>query len=192
MDKYLIDTSSLLSLVRYFHPFDKDEKLYAIIKKMFDEKQCLILESVFTESGHVAGGIILKKYSFLKKIKREKNIDIISPKLHKKIDDNWVIQKQKNKLNSDIEYETQKNDELGKADFQLIFMALNKREELAKLEPNLIPNDKQDFTIVSEESRSSNNNKLFKKIPIICKEEKIPCITLPKMLEKIGLRIEYH
>ena len=192
MDKYLIDTSSLLSLVRYFHPFDKDEKLYAIIKKMFDEKQCLILESVFTESKYVAEGIILKKYSFLKEIKYEKNIDIISPKLHEKINDNWVIKKQKNKLNSDIEYETQKNDELGKADFQLIFMALNKREELAKLKPNLIPNDKQDFTIVSEESRSSNNNKLFKKIPIICKEEKIPCITLPKMLEKIGLRIEYH
>ena len=181
MDKYLIDTSSLLSLVRYYHPFDRDRKLYTAIKKMFETKQFLLLGNVYKEAKYIAQQTIVTEYDFLKKIKLIKSIDTISEKLHRKIDNDWIILKQKKsleqkKLLKQIEYEETKQKEFQNgADWQLICMAMNN----------------QGFTIVTEETKQPNDAKLFKKIPLICEHEKIPCITLPVMLKKIGIGIEY-
>lgn len=40
------------------------------------------------------------------------------------------------------------------------------------------------MVLVTEETESSNDNKLFKKIPAICKELDIPTMTLPELLKK--------
>lgn len=49
MDKiYLIDSSSLLSLVRYYLFFDDGERqLFGHIKEQFDSEKILLLESVY-------------------------------------------------------------------------------------------------------------------------------------------------
>lgn len=40
------------------------------------------------------------------------------------------------------------------------------------------------FFLVTEETESSNDNKLFKKIPAICKELEIETMSLPELLVK--------
>jgi hypothetical protein len=45
---------------------------------------------------------------------------------------------------------------------------------------------------VTEESEVSNDNKLFKKIPAICKELDILTMTLPELLDKYdGINIDF-
>ena len=176
MDKYIIDTSSLLALVRYYDTFDSRKKLYRKIEEMFVEKRFLLINNVLKESGWVANGVILKTYRFLnlkKKITPIKSHTPISNELHKKIDQDWVIQK--NKKVNNLEYEEAKTREVEeRADFQLVFTAMDIKA-----------------AIVTEESKSMNDQKLFKKIPLICEHEKIPCIALPEMLQKVGIGIEY-
>lgn len=47
--------------------------------------------------------------------------------------------------------------------------------------------------LVTEETESSNDNKLFKKIPAICKELEIETITLPELIAKYdGIDIDFQ
>ena len=125
--------------------------------------------------------MILKTYRFLQEEERKKiGIDYvksdasISKEIHEKIDKHWAIQKTKQV--EQTAYEEMKRKEIEeKADFQLVFAAMNIKESI----------------IVTEESKSVNDKKLFKKIPLICEHEKIPCIALPEMLKKVGIGIEY-
>ena len=177
MDKYIIDTSSLLNLVRYYHPFDSDKKLYNKTEEMFVTEYFLLIENVLKEAERVAGGRILKTYSFLRKeagkIKRIKSDTAISRELHERIDKGWVIKT--NKPENQEGYKEVKTREIEeRADFQLVFAAINRRA-----------------TVVTEESKSINDNKVFKKIPLICEHEEIPCITLPDLLKEIDIGIEY-
>ncbi len=45
------------------------------------------------------------------------------------------------------------------------------------------------ITVVTEETSSNNDNKLFKKIPSICKELNVECIGLPKLIELFNKEI---
>lgn len=47
--------------------------------------------------------------------------------------------------------------------------------------------------LVTEETESSNDNKLFKKIPAICKALNIATMTLPELLEEYdGIHIDFQ
>lgn len=50
---------------------------------------------------------------------------------------------------------------------------------------NYAMKDKDNRVIVTEESKVPNDNKVFKKIPMICEIEEIECIKLPQLLIKI-------
>ena len=57
---------------------------------------------------------------------------------------------------------------------------------------NLI-NDGERVLLVTEETESSNDNKLFKKIPAICKELEIETKTLPELTAKYdGIDIDFQ
>ena len=43
--------------------------------------------------------------------------------------------------------------------------------------------------VVTEETSANNDNKLFKKIPTICKEIDVISINLPKLIELFNLEI---
>ena len=47
--KAIIDTSSLLSLVRYYLPFDQDTKLFDFIKSEFENGNLILIDAVYQE-----------------------------------------------------------------------------------------------------------------------------------------------
>jgi hypothetical protein len=50
----------------------------------------------------------------------------------------------------------------------------------------------EEIILVTEETESNNDNKLFKKIPSICKELSITTMTLPELLGKYnGIDVEF-
>lgn len=181
----VIDTNSLLSLVRYYLPFDKNSVLFDFIKTKIQSGEIIIIDKVLDECKYNTKGIVLKKLdyladkSFLKKYKIPyKTGTLIAPspaKFLRQVDNqfvNTIVRKQR-KL-TDVEYENQKNHFLENADMKLIILCLN-------LKRGSIFND---IILVTEETEVSNDNKLFKKIPAICKELSIETITFPELLKK--------
>lgn len=162
---YLIDTSSLLSLARYYHPFDDNQVITEFIQSQFANDKLILLPSVHNECLWVSKKLVLNTYPFL--IKKKIAECVATSTQHNKLANSWVVPRQKQKL-TDLEFETQKKTYINNADFQLIAYAA------------LMGN----ATIVTEESHSSNDNKLFKKIPAICNQEGIPCINLTAWLQE--------
>lgn len=179
--KIVIDTSSLMALVRYYLPFDKENKLKNFIKSKVEAKEILVLDEVQKESGFISKGIVLKEFEFLKtKGNSIKTTDLLPyPKFFNIVDNqlcNQTIKKLK-KL-TDTEYEKQKNDYLASADGKLILYCLNEK----KLNQNVLLTDKP--ILVTEETSSDNDNKLFKKLPECCRILEIETCNLPTLFEK--------
>lgn len=63
--KVVIDTSSLLSLVRYYLPFDTNKKLYDLIKQEIKNHNIIVIDEVLSESSFVWGKLVIKKLEFL-------------------------------------------------------------------------------------------------------------------------------
>ena len=63
--KGIIDTSSLLSLVRYYLPFDKNGKLMAAIQALFESSEIIIIDRVVGEAKYNSKGIVLEKLPFI-------------------------------------------------------------------------------------------------------------------------------
>ena len=180
MNKYLIDTSSLLILTRYFNPFDK-KFFHDWLKKMFFSEDFIFLDSVKSECKKVSKGVVLSEYSFLDsdeiKKKTLKSEEIISPKIHNKIDNNWATNNQK-KLSENV-YDGEKNKFISSADCQLIICALQNKVSSSN------------YIVVTEESSYSNDNKLFKKLPLICNDEQIQCLNITEVLKRF-IEIDFH
>lgn len=191
--KVIIDTSSLLSLVRYYLPFDKNFVLYELIKVKISQGEIIIIDKVLEECSYNSKGIVINKLNylsdklFLKAAKLPVKTDLLiapSPaKFLRQIDNQFVnMTVKKSKKLSDVEYENQKNRFLEDTDMKLIILSLN-----------LIKENKEEIILVTEETETSNDNKLFKKIPAICKELDIITMSLPEVLKKyndINLKFE--
>jgi len=67
--KVVIDTSSLLALVRYYLPFDDNSTLFNLIKSKIANKEIIVIDKVVEESKFVTKGIILEKLEYLKERK---------------------------------------------------------------------------------------------------------------------------
>lgn len=181
--KVVIDTNSLLSLVRYYLPFDKKGILFEFFKKKIQSGSIIIIDKVFEECTYNSKGIVITSLnflddkSFLKSSKIPYKTDFLlapSPaKFLRQVENqfvNNVVRKQR-KL-TDTEFENQKNLFLNNADLKQIILCLN----LIKEGENVV--------LVTEETEISNDNKLFKKIPAICKELEIETLTLPQLLSR--------
>ena len=75
----VIDTTSLVSFVRYYLPFDKDDKLKKLFEKKFKSGEIIILDKVFEESKLVAKGIVAKELKFLADKTKLVKTDVILP-----------------------------------------------------------------------------------------------------------------
>jgi len=172
--KILIDTSSLLALVRYYLPFEKEDALKNLIKGKIDQGEIIILDRVFEESEYVAKGIIISALPFLKNKSRHFKSDELlpQPKFFRILDNQLAIGIQKNKL-SDVEYEMTRNQFLESADAKLILYCFQCKNTLGLEIP----------VIVTEETRSENDKKTFKKLPVICDVLEINHCTLPILLK---------
>ena len=73
---------------------------------------------------------------------------------------------------SEAQFEVQKNSFMGSADAKLIMYCQHLMKD----------NPEEDIYLVTEESISTNDLKLFKKIPAICTIMRIKVIGLPELL----------
>jgi hypothetical protein len=190
--KVVIDTNSLLSLVRYYLPFDKKGVLFQFFKKKIEIGEIIIIDKVLQECTYNSKGIVLATLNylndkvFLKTAKVPfKTESLLAPspaKFLRQLENqfvNTVIRKHR-KL-TDTEFDNQKNSFLNDADMKQIILCLN------------LLKDGEKVVLVTEETESSNDNKLFKKIPAICKELNIETLTLPELLAKYnGIDIEFQ
>lgn len=189
--KVVIDSSSLISLSRYYLPFDRNQKLYDFIKSRIESGEIIIIDRVLKECSFTSKGIVLQSLDFLEdkdflKLHKvpKKTDDLIAPapqKFLRQLDNqfvNRVILRQR-KL-TDVEYENQKEAFLNDADMKQIILCLN---YIKKGEETLL---------ITEETETSNDNKLFKKIPAICKELNIETLTLPELISRYqGIDLDF-
>lgn len=174
MDKYLFDTSSLISLVQYYLPFDIDRRLRNFLSKGFEKKEFILLAVVKDECKNVRQGLVFKE--FIKdSIKATPFDEVITEKLHREIDNNFIASMAKKKQLDEQQYNSQKQEFIKSADFQLIHYAMLKKQ----------------CTIITEESLTSNDNKLFKKIPKIAQQKSIKYLNLAEFIqEKLDMSLK--
>jgi hypothetical protein len=172
--KIVIDTSSLLSLVRYYLPFDRDSKLIQTIQTQVESGKIIILDKVAEESMYLAGGIILEALPFLcNKKNQTKTSELFPNKSFFNMLENQFMNAAIRRKLSDIEFESRKSIFLESADSKILLYAINQK----KLSSEIV--------VVTEETPNNNDNKAFKKIPSICQILEIECIHLPNLIQSL-------
>lgn len=169
----IIDTSSLLAFVRYYLPFDKNAALKKLFQDKFENGEIIIIDKVIDEAKYIAKGIILTKLDFITdKTKIINTSDLIPSKTFFNLLENQFCDKQTKHLKgiTDTEFEIEKTKFLTSPDANLLLYALT------------IKSNKP--IIVTEETQSANDNKLFKKIPENCKAIELECCTLPVLFNQ--------
>lgn len=182
--KAIIDTSSLLSLVRYYLPFDKKGILFEVFKSKISKGEIILLDAVYQESQFISKKAIFKKLDyladkdFLKEnkvvVKTDELIPLSPVKFLNMLKNQFVANQFQFQKLTDAEFEVKKKEFMESADAKLIMYCQHLIKE----------NPKEEIYLVTEESSSANDLKLFKKIPAICDILGIPVITLPELLEK--------
>ena len=94
----VIDTTSLVSFVRYYLPFDKADKLKKLLEKKFNSGEMIVLDKVYDESKFVAKGIVSQELTFLAKSSKIIKTEILLPE-----------QKFFKRLENELCYGTQRN-----------------------------------------------------------------------------------
>ena len=177
--KVVIDTSSLLSLVRYYLPFDKNNVLFDFVKMKIENNEIIVLDAVFQECLYTSKGIVVDTLEYIKLKKNQVNTTDLLPtrKFFNQLENNFINAAVKNKL-SDVEFENRKNAFLNSADAKLLLYSQYNLSE--------------GIIIVSEETEASNDNKSFKKLPAICNIMNLEIVTLPQLLKKYeGIEVEF-
>ncbi len=182
--KVVIDTSSLLSLVRYYLPFDKKAILFEEFKTKISSGEILVIDKIIDECEYTSKGIVLSVLSFLtdktfnKTHKLPLNTEFILPpapaKFYRQVDNQFVNGVLKNRL-TETQYDSVKNDFMNSADMKLILTSLNLKKDFPM----------EEVFLVTEETEVSNDNKVFKKIPAICSQLGIDTINIQQLIEKI-------
>jgi hypothetical protein len=105
----VIDTSSLISLVRYYLPFDKNNILYDLIRSKIETGEIIIIDKVYEESKYTAKGIVLAKLDYLKDKKLRTRTDDLLPskKFFNQVEHQFINGSAKNKL-TEVEFENRK------------------------------------------------------------------------------------
>ena len=187
--KVVIDTNSLLSLVRYYLPFDKKGVLFEFFKKKIEIGEIIIIDRVLQECIYNSKGIVIntlvyltdKRFLEVSKVPFKTDSLIVpnTKQFFHQLSSVFVNSIIRKKL-TEVEFESQKDLFLGNADMKQIILALTLKQNGVKV------------VLVTEETESSNDNKLFKKIPAICKELEIETMTLPELLAKFdGIDIDF-
>lgn len=173
--RVVIDTSSLLAMVRYYLPFDKDDSLKDFFKKKVENKEIIILDKVAIQSKRTSKGIVTNVLEFIENKKNQIKTEEILPdeKFLKDLEHRLCYGVQKNRI-SDVEFENRKQVFLEDADAKLILFCFTNKD----------PINFDNTILVTEETRAENDNKLFKKLPEICDLLNIENCNLPTLLEK--------
>jgi hypothetical protein len=122
--KVVIDTSSLLSLVRYYLPFDKEGKLIPFFERSIAEGSIVVLDRIAVECRRQGQGQVIKAMPFLLKSKYLTALTDIktSRKLYNQIDNNFTNRSQTSIL-PPAEYSLKRDEFVNSADFEIILYA---------------------------------------------------------------------
>jgi hypothetical protein len=173
--KFVIDTSSLLALVRYYLPFDQAGKLKTELQARIEAKEIIVIDRVREEAKYTAKKLIYNALEVLHDKRNTENTEMILPdnKFFNLLDRNFTVQSQKKELDPE-EYEVLKARFLNSADCKMILLCYVRMKG----------KNSEDYLIITEETPAMNDGKLFKKIPLICQELKIECLSIAAFLEK--------
>ena len=172
--KFLIDTSSLSTLARYYIPFEKSDLLKNLIKDKIVSGDIILIDKVAEEASYVSKRIIVKTLEFItdKNLQTKTNKLLPYPKFFNMLDNEFANYVQKSKLN-EIEFEEEKNNYLATADAKFLLYLLEEKKKL-KLDETIL---------VTEETVSDNDNKPFKKLPLICSNIGIRYCNIVELLQ---------
>lgn len=168
----IIDTSSLLAFVRYYLPFDKRGTFKSLILSKFESGELIVIDKIINEAKYIAQGIILKELEFINdKTKHINTSNLVPNSKFFNLLENQFCNKDIVRLKgiTDVEFEIEKKRYLISPDANLLLYSI------------AIKNNNP--IIVTEETKTSNDNKIFKKIPENCREIGIECCTLPILLK---------
>lgn len=177
MKKFLIDTNSWLIVVRYYLAFDDHKRLFDFLKESLENESIILIDKVFEECKFQAKSIVIKKLPFLndKSFHSKTNEILPYPKFYNLIENHFCDAFQRKQL-EDYLYENAKTNHLESADVNLVLLA----KEL------MIDNE---VTLITEETRKQNDKKLFRKIPVMCDELNINCMSIADFLLESELEI---
>lgn len=179
----VIDTSSLLSMVRYYLPFDGNDVLIDLLKSKILAKEIIVIDKVHGECKLQSQGIVLEKLQFLsengfqKQAKTPYNTsDLIAPnpaKILRQVDSNFAnLQLINAKQLTPAEYEVEKSKFVDGADFKQVILCLKLKNDSPLF----------DVILITEESKYSNDQKYFKKLPAICEQLGIKTLSIAEYL----------
>ena len=181
--EYYFDTSSLVALARYYHPFDKNGRLFDFVRSKFQNKEIIVLDAILNEAKFTCKGIVLQEYPF---IEEQKDLIVdtkdLMPYSTKKfgnmVDKNFAVAALLN--NGKVNYSIMKQVFLNSGDGKLILTMYNRLHD-----------DKEaKICIVTEESKTGNDGKIFKKIPALCEFIGARCISLVDFLQTTSFHVE--
>lgn len=173
----LIDTSSLVALARYYHPFDDTDALNIHLLSEMKAGNLILLDKIQEEAKRVSQGLAYAKFPC---VQDKKNVcvtrDLMPNKKFYNMLDNIFVDRSVKKMrleDDDEAYQNERDAYLRSADCSLIVYVMNHS------------NDLDPIRIMTEESASANDGKLFKKIPFCCKEAGIQTITAVDYLKEV-------
>lgn len=176
----IIDTSSLLAIVRYYLSIKDEAKLLRFLEFKFRYGELILLSSIHGEVSKTQKGIILSRMTFLNDKELLTNDTEMLPPAPKKfsnqLDNNFSIPLQKKLLTEEL-YAQQKDAYMQTGDVKMILYALNNKS----LKP----------IIITEETPQSNDGKLFKKLPVICDFLEIDHISISEWLSSNGVKLSW-
>lgn len=178
--KIIIDTSSWVALVRYYLPFDSKGDLPSLIKKKITDNEVILLSEVLTECKFQSKGIVVTNLPFINKTNSKKTDELIPTKKFYNLLENQFCNQVQKRMLSDVEFENRKQAFLTSADAKIILKAIHYQKS------------KEDIKIVTEETSTNNDSKVFKKIPVLSNLLNIKCITLPELITSFNGEVDLN
>lgn len=180
---FYFDTSSLVALARYYHPFDKDGRLFEFVRSKFQGKEIIVLDAILNEAKFTSKGIALKAYPFIEERKdlivdTKELMPYSTKKFGNMVDKNFAVAALVN--NGKVNYSIMKQRFLNSGDGKLILTMYNRLHDDKEVK----------ICIVTEESKAGNDNKIFKKIPVLCDFIGAKCISLVEFLSTTSFHVE--
>ena len=167
----LLDTSSLLAIVRYHLPFDTQGIILPLLRARYDAGEIIIIDEVWTEAKRTSKGLAFDTFeSIFEPFLIKKTPDLIPNKQFFHFLSNDFCDKAIIRL-KDIDeaaFDLEKQKFIASADCRLVLL------------PFLDTGNK--YIVITEETESTNDGKIFKKVPVLCKSAGIQCSTVSQYL----------
>ena len=181
----VVDTCSLVMIAKNYLPLDEDGRMVAFIEQAFVNKELLLLDTILGEARGISKGVVLEKMKFLD----DKNIVInttdmlpLSPRrFDNMVDNNFCIRLLKKDFN-DEQYIQQKEEFMKSGDAKILIYCWSKQNN----QPDIFV----DYCVMTEETRTQNDGKLFKKLPMLCDFLNVNTTTAVDYLHRNGFKIE--